>query len=414
MSDPHAPSPTRRGRIIAVLIGLLVTVGLVVGAVIGIERVLAAKAEHELYEEPVSRRAIRLKEHNPGVDRLQRPSDAYLARSHNLPDIEYRFRTDAQGFIEPGLTSEDPRQRDLLIAFLGGSTTECLYVPEGSRFPAVVRELFRENDVRADVMNSGVSGNNVMHSINILANKILGQKPDYVVLMHAWNDLGYLMSYGDYWSVKDPLRSLIIEENTTPSGLDLKAVFKFYLPYTFNLVKRTWQQIGSDSGARSGGSAATPSRLGEVARARLAAQFESALTTFVSVARSWGVTPVLMTQAAFLPPRAEIVDRHKYLASMVRSNHYIYEDFVDMHGRFNDVIRQIGDKLDVPVIDLAGHLSAQEYIYDPVHLNEKGSRLAGEMIFNRLEQLYNAAKGHASADTTGALMDACPCRAYNG
>ena len=250
-----------------------------------------------------------------------------------------------------------------------------------------------------------------MHSVNTLINKVLGQKPDYVVLMHAWNDLGYLLNNRDYWSVRNPLRSLVIEDNTALTGFDLKRTFKSYLPYTFNLVKTTWQQIRSDSKGRPGGNSAAPKRISHALRARVVEQFEGAITTFVRVSRSWGSTPVLMTQAAFLPPRSEIAERHNYLSWIIQDRRYVYEDFADMHGRLNDVIRQVANKLDVPLVELARHLSAQDYIYDPVHLNEKGSRLAGELIFTKIKELHDGADGQASSrrsasSVTGADAEA--------
>ena len=47
--------------------------------------------------------------------------------SDSLAQKPYVLRVDRQGFIMPSKIHDHP---DLTIAFLGGSTTECIYVDE--------------------------------------------------------------------------------------------------------------------------------------------------------------------------------------------------------------------------------------------------------------------------------------------
>ena len=55
----------------------------------------------------------------------------------------YVLRVDRQGFIMPSKIHDHP---DLTIAFLGGSTTECIYVDEDNRFPYLVGRLLERAD----------------------------------------------------------------------------------------------------------------------------------------------------------------------------------------------------------------------------------------------------------------------------
>jgi len=55
---------------------------------------------------------------------------------------------------------------------------------------------------------SGVGGNNSLHSIDILVNKVIPIKPDIVVMMHNINDLVTLIYDQTYWG-KNPTRKPI-------------------------------------------------------------------------------------------------------------------------------------------------------------------------------------------------------------
>ena len=63
--------------------------------------------------------------------------------------------------------------------------------------------------------NSGVSGNNTLHSIDILLNKAIPLEPDIVVLMQNINDLIILLFEGDFWN-HNPYRGVIVQEIVVP------------------------------------------------------------------------------------------------------------------------------------------------------------------------------------------------------
>ena len=63
-----------------------------------------------------------------------------------------------------------------------------------------MRSLTQHRHIKINTYSSGVSGNNSMHSINILLNKILPLDPQVVVMMHNWNDLIVLLYEGGYWN----------------------------------------------------------------------------------------------------------------------------------------------------------------------------------------------------------------------
>ena len=121
------------------------------------------------------RRYINLREYQPFLDVVDIPPAKALREADGLEKKAYRVRTDANGFILP--YHQYPRP-DFTLVFLGASTTACIYVDEESRFPALVGNLLEQKTgKKVTSYNSGVGGNNSLHSLDILLNKIIPLKP---------------------------------------------------------------------------------------------------------------------------------------------------------------------------------------------------------------------------------------------
>jgi hypothetical protein len=115
------------------------------------------------------------------------PQEKTVRESDGLVRKPYRVRTDTRGFLLPYNRYEKP---DLTLIFLGGSTVACIYMEEASRFPYLVgNRLEKATGKKVTSINSGVSGNNSLHCLDILLNKIVPLKPDVVVMMENINDL---------------------------------------------------------------------------------------------------------------------------------------------------------------------------------------------------------------------------------
>ena len=80
-------------------------------------------------------RIIRLREPNPNSFTEVFPSNNYLKITDSLEKRFYKVEVDQDGYILP-TGNINAKNR---ILFLGGSTTECLYVSEEKRFPRQVQ-----------------------------------------------------------------------------------------------------------------------------------------------------------------------------------------------------------------------------------------------------------------------------------
>lgn len=288
-------------------------------------------------------RHIKLRENAPYQD------------SYRIPPYDnkekYSFRTDENGFIKPGKVHENP---DVNIFFLGGSTTECEHVKELERFPYLTgRILEKQTGKKINAYNAGKSGNNSIHSINNLVNKIVPLRPNIVVLMHNINDLSTLLYEATYWN-----------ENKSRSNLSCFSKSKENL----RSFKNEWE---NSPFARKIPDNNHKNQI-EVEHRRI-------LRLFIAIVRGIGAEPVLMTQSN------EIENNPNF--SLDRSD-ALSKPYQTLYTNFNNNIRQVAKQEAVLLVDLAREVKdGKKYLYDSVHFNNEGSKMAATVIAQKLNKI---------------------------
>ena len=287
-----------------------------------------------------NRRYIKLRENSPNKNELMFPITKYETLEHK----EYLIRTDKDGIIEPAFVHEKP---DLQVFFIGGSTTECETVDEEFRFPYLSGRIIEEKTgLKINSDNAARSGNNSLHSINIVVNKLLPYNPDMIVMMHNINDLSTLIYEGSYWNYNKSKSHLVCTH------------------------KNTKQQRKNDEWANSVYQKKVLASQKE--QDQLIEKYKENLSLFTHIARSHNIIPVLMTQ----PNRIEKEDAFK--TGRGTDFDKLYRK---LYIKFNQTIRQFGKENNVLVVDLANHVpGTKEFIYDSIHINKKGSVMVSNKI----------------------------------
>ncbi len=343
-----------------------------------------------------SHRFLRLRENKPSTSATARPDKKLLETSDGLEFRDYPFAIDAAGFVKPSGEYQNP---DYSIVFVGGSTTECRFVGEQNRFPYLTGVLLsRKTGKKINTYNSGVSGNHSMHSICLLLGKILPMKPDAVVFMENMNDLHILMLAGSYWN-DNPYRSLIVDGSPAPglpSFPDYLAAN--YLQETFlprNLLHRLLGFVSRPEASEPVDEwASVRGTHLELNGARISSEFDQSLRTFVAICRIRRITPVLMTQQNRLTPEPDGTISRTF-EKLYRDYGIPYGEYQKLYSRLNDLIRDVGRREGLKVVDLDASIPhSSRYIYDSVHLNDEGSKMAAEIISSEILGLVS---GESSA-----------------
>ena len=310
-------------------------------------------------------RSLNMREINPHFNAVLWPSEEYIKRTDSLERQGYIIRTDEFGFIENGNEINFSEKISKSIIFLGGSTTEQLYVPEKSRWSSILERNLNKLDQENSfiIRNASFSGNNSMHStLNFIA-KAVPLSPDFAVMMHNMNDLGILRLTGSYWETPKKFSLIQIQESSI--FLLFRQIKDLLIPNSYKLIKNTISNNDDFAEYRN---------LNIVEIELIEDQFRRSLNTFIDVSLAWGVEPILMTQFNRVNLEDELFN--KISSSMINK-----EEYVESYVRLNDVIREVSASRNVDLIDLAKLIpSSSDYIYDAVHLNENGSKLVAEIL----------------------------------
>ncbi|WP_167730658.1 SGNH/GDSL hydrolase family protein [Terasakiella sp. SH-1] len=314
-------------------------------------------------------RHLLLREWHPNTDYRFRTPESRFSENENVPDF-YEISTDENGFILP---NKQHAIADKTLVFLGGSTTECMFVDPKKRFPYLTgRLLADQTSLKVNSYNAGRSGNNVMMSNLQLMGKIIPMRPDYVIMMHGVNDIGVLGRKDGYWTdhptfslVRAPKSGLVpfllqIRDATVP--LTYRALKSGILKFKQLVVSPAHAQNGMDKGK----------------------SFESALRTFVRTAKAWQIKPVLMTQVVLNNQDS----KSEYLSKeQLAKGGFNQGQFEDMQRYFNEITRSVALSEGALLIDLVkAKVWTGQDLYDDLHYSDQGSEKVARIISQHIQQ----------------------------
>ena len=302
------------------------------------------------------------------------------------------MRIDNDGFIMPSKRYANP---DMSIVFLGGSTTECRYVAEEHRFPYLAGVLLEQQTrIKINSYNAARGGNNSLHSLDILLNKVFPIKPDIVVMLHNINDLVVLLYESSYWNDK-PSKSVIFDINKEIDANFYKIIRDRYIPNLAAAMRNLDKSLrslyksdkkSSDEFANIRGKHLT------VDKSAMIDQFEMNLQSFIYLCKARNIIPVLMTMPSRFKEKPDqiILDTFKNVTIE-------YAQFRELFDLFNNSILKKAHENNIMVIDLAKEIPQEkEFMSDVVHYTDKGARKIADIISGRLKPVVNTRiKQHA-------------------
>ncbi|MEW6657565.1 MAG: SGNH/GDSL hydrolase family protein [Thermodesulfobacteriota bacterium] len=324
-------------------------------------------------------RYIRLKEYRP-LTRMMLPFPrGHLPFTDNLFTKKYPLEVDNDGFIKPSRKYAHP---DRSLVFLGGSTTECMYVDAENRFPYLVGAILeQETGKKINSYNGAMAGTNSLNALDVLVNKVIPLQPRVVVFMENINDLSTLLYEGTYWNrntSRSPIETL---KKSKLVGKLLKEICIPNLNYAYRNLKSMFISAPGDEFAGVRGKKL------QVDKDMLTREFAMNLQTVVDVCQIRGIVPVLMTQGNRITDHPDPVVA-AYVNRFRQDTGLSYRDFKEIYDAFNETIRRVGRRNQVTVIDLAAAVPPDKnHFYDMVHFNDQGSRYAAGIIAARLKTM---------------------------
>jgi hypothetical protein len=204
-------------------------------------------------------------------------------------------------------------------------------------------------------------------------------------MMENINDLTILLFEKSYWN-SNPSRSVLL---TTPAekanfwlsdvlrGLKNLLIKNFYDEAwrLIHSIRDQWKHEERDEFA----AVRRQFQITEQVISEVSEAYRRNLELFIYTCRLYNIVPVLMTQQNRLtetPDRLIVKSFANYESLGIK-----YSQYRRLYNKLLDMVRTVGKEQGVPVIDLALRIPpTPEYLYDSVHLTERGSVLAANVI----------------------------------
>jgi len=325
-------------------------------------------------------RYIKLKEFKPNLDTWTRPFD--ISRKNKLLNEKYKILTDKYGFIEgwDSVTNIDSRADKINLIFMGGSTTENIFVEQNNRFPYKTGQILKINS-----KNSGISGTNSLDSLNLLINKIVFLKPEKIVLMHNINDLSSLMysettSYNNVVQSRKTLVNLL--EREISNKFSLFDIFKYikniFVPNIFEIYSKTGTYINFKKPKKEFNQIKIVPKISDEKINQIRTAITNNLLTFNMICKQHHIDLFLMTQP--YNPEYTIDDTKLVDPNIITK----------LQSQTNELIVQLANTNKIKLIDLDGFFKKKnnksKYFYDQVHLNDEGNIIASKFIAAQIQK----------------------------
>lgn len=304
------------------------------------------------------------------------------------------FQINDFGFRSQSMRTAKKPDNTERIFFLGGSTTESIYLPEEKTFPYLVEKKLAEAvpGKNFECVNGGISGYLATDVLSLLIFKVMYYEPDLVVVMLANNDLRYgtVPTY-DPIQRTDYQKILYRPDYQEGAWSHIAAVLKrshFLTLIKWRLVNRlfppdaekykskmeeynAWRKLRRE----------TPFTIMEPSKSL--DDFLKYMEEIALIAKGHGVRLIFMTEPFLyqenMPPE---MDEKLWMGYLGKSGVNLSNEFlVREMNRFNDAVRALAGRPGVELIDLEKTMPKDlVHFYDDLHFTPEGSRKAASVI----------------------------------
>lgn len=291
-----------------------------------------------------------------------------------VPNIRYtdrdgnEFLINSKGFVGPEF-ADHPAEGVYRIIAIGDSCT----FSEGFwrlAYPRILQEVLAARPPgRFEVLNAGIEGYNSAFALDRVREEIVNYRPRLVTIYIGWNDL----------MKTDPANAAGTDRYATAAQLmENSYLVKAYRKVMFAKLRPLLFQpgVGGDEGDAHAYDSFVP------------LTYRRNLESIIRVLRTNGIRAALFTLPTVVRPdtsREELRRQNVFFPHFAGT--YSVAKFLSLHRAYNDVIRSVGQELEVPVVDLDETFNAHDktdLFWDTMHPSRKGQRLIAETVYRRL------------------------------
>lgn len=280
--------------------------------------------------------------------------------------------------------AEPPRDfdRHLTVLAIGGSTTECLYLTDGTSWPERVGQALSPHFDRLWVNNAGLDGHSTFGHLLLLDQIVLRLRPRVLLFLIGLNDVNRELPTGrEVATGRAPLLHRLARHSAiVANALDVRRHLEareLALGYREVDLAQTPQMEADRPRAQA---------LVERHREKSVPAYRSRVRELVRLSRAHGIEPVLLTQPALYGGEKDDVTGVSLRWIEVDPKQRIHGGLAwRLLEEYNDVVREVGAAEDVLVVDLARELpKSSRLFYDFVHFADEGARQVADITARAL------------------------------
>ncbi len=280
-----------------------------------------------------------------------------------------RIRINSKGFVGPEFADEKAPGTHRVFA-IGDS---CTFAGDWDVSYSVFLERGLNSQGRKfEVINAGVEGYDSEQALRRISDDVLKYNPDLVMIYIGWNDLmrtrpGSMSSGGR----SSPL-GRILSQSYLFRGLS-KVIFFHVRP-----------------------ALATPALTGDESEFHVfdgfvSAAYEDNVSAMVALLRKHNVRVLLMTRPTVLGRKMTAQDlKTQNVFFPHYPEAYSVPRLLSLHDAYNESLRRLGERLQVPIVDLDRIFNQQDkraLFWDTMHPSEKGHQLIAEALVPRVRAI---------------------------
>jgi len=295
-----------------------------------------------------------------------------------VPSIRYtlrnghEFRINSKGFVGPEFDSH-PQAGVYRIIAVGDSCTFTTGI-WNIAYPAVLESLLNstKNEVKYEVINAGIEGYNSSFALERIKDEIIGYRPQLVTIYVGWNDLMKINPDSESYTGKYSTFAAILDQSYIVKALK-KLIFVDLRPLLFQ------PSVAANAPDAHAYDKFVPSL------------YQRNLEAMIKLLRQNDIKVVLFTLPTVVShgmTRHQLQKHNVFFPYFAGS--YSVDRFLSLHAAYNHVIRSVGQKYGVPVVDLDGTFNREnkeELFWDTMHPNEKGNRLIARAVYEKLQEI---------------------------
>ncbi|HEX6181381.1 MAG TPA: SGNH/GDSL hydrolase family protein [Chitinophagaceae bacterium] len=287
-----------------------------------------------------------------------------------------------------GFRGPEPPQNfndHLTILTVGGSTTECLFIPEEKTWPHLLGQQLQSSFNNVWLNNAGLNGHSTYGHLQLMKEYIVKLHPDYCLFLVGCNEVNRTDLTPSDSNINNEQQKLIVKlaNYSVLANVSLN-FYRHHLASQRELVNNKHFSLrGKEKRAISD----SIIQLRVQQQAILVNQYEQRLRQLISLCSTSNITPVFITQPCLL---GDITDD----ITGINMGSYPLED--NSNGKLNWTLLQLYNQKTLAVckangiytIDLASLLPmSSRYFYDNYHHTNEGCKKISEIIYDILSPM---------------------------